>query len=444
MKKLEVGPVWTIVHDKGLLNEAKRMLRFKYQEYNPYSGMNELTKIMVTKNFFLTGLLPRFFFNCNGRLKKENMVFLRPAKKPVETELDTVSDLRSYQKTTREKALQKKRGVIISPTGSGKTIIGMSIIKSLPDQRGVFVVPTKDLFYQTYKRFVQEFGESEVGLIGDGYNEPKRITIGICKSLVNNPEYLYQLDWIVVDEAHRVSSLNGEYSKVLSYCTAPIRLGLTATAPVKPMAQWSLEGLIGPTIHEITKNELVNKGFLAKPKVEIYAVQTNPVLSSLVSYPEVYDQGIVHNDKRNQMIADLTKKFVSEGKTVLILFRIIRHGRILRFKIEQQGIRYEMAHGKTAAKERDRIKEMLETRQIPVAITSTIWKEGVDIPSLDVVINAAGAKSEIFNLQVFGRGMRTTKTKKEFTIVDFKDFSHGMLISHYRERLKIYKKEGWL
>ena len=74
----------------------------------------------------------------------------------------------------------------------------------------------------------------------------------------------------------------------------------------------------------------------------------------------------------------------------------------------------------------------------------TIWKEGSNIPELDVVINASGGKSEMATIQIIGRGRRKTKTKSALIVYDFFDPSSRFLIEHFGFRVSLYTEMGWL
>ena len=77
-------------------------------------------------------------------------------------------------------------------------------------------------------------------------------------------------------------------------------------------------------------------------------------------------------------------------------------------------------------------------------ICTAVWKEGVNIPELNVVINAAGGKSELVTLQTIGRGLRKTENKSELIIYDFFDNSHHYLVDHFGHRFCLYSDMGWI
>ncbi|GAH69667.1 unnamed protein product, partial [marine sediment metagenome] len=82
-------------------------------------------------------------------------------------------------------------------------------------------------------------------------------------------------------------------------------------------------------------------------------------------------------------------------------------------------------------------------RKLKVLISSIILKEGVDIPSIDVLIVASGAKSKITTLQSLGRALRRTKRKTKALIIDFTDYNDSYLLKHSKRRLEIYQNEGF-
>jgi superfamily II DNA or RNA helicase len=78
-------------------------------------------------------------------------------------------------------------------------------------------------------------------------------------------------------------------------------------------------------------------------------------------------------------------------------------------------------------------------------IATRVWSEGINIKSVDVVINAVGGNSELAAIQRFGRGMRITEDKNEVILVDLIDSnSHKWFERHSMERICFYSERGWL
>jgi superfamily II DNA or RNA helicase len=158
----------------------------------------------------------------------------------------------------------------------------------------------------------------------------------------------------------------------------------------------------------------------------------------------VYQEGIVDNLARNMTIVVTAKNLVAQNMSVLINVTRIEHGKRLEALGKEFGVKCKFIYGADGEFVRSVVKNALESKSIKCVIASHIFKEGVNIPSLNCCINAAGGKSEIATLQALGRGLRATKTKKEVLIIDFKDTSSKYLRAHFRARYKVYKKNGWV
>ena len=147
-------------------------------------------------------------------------------------------------------------GVIVLPTGAGKSYVGQMAIASV--QRGTLVVaPTIDLMNQWYDLLCAAFGE-QIGLIGGGYYEIQDITVTTYDSAYNHMDRLgNRWGLIIFDECHH---LPGEmYSHAAEMCLAPYRLGLTATPERADGRHVLLNELIGPQVYVKGIKEVVRR-----------------------------------------------------------------------------------------------------------------------------------------------------------------------------------------
>jgi superfamily II DNA or RNA helicase len=363
--------------------------------------------------------------------------------------------------------------------------------------------------------------EEDLGYLGKGKKVPGPITIAIINTLdkMNDKELEeFGLEWdvVVVDEVHKVSKMEGRYSRVLTKVDSMRRYGLTATLPVKPEAKLLVEGLIGPKIGETKEEDLVKIGVLAKPKIKILKIPKNDRIRSIKKYDDVYEQGVVLNRRRHEIIVEAVKKYIKKKGTALVFVVKINHGAILKdyfsevygeenvklvlggppqklleeskdmddklkklkreldklklkkkayigaqkaeaekeyrsfykaysdFKDQVESIDETAKSYRDMSKEREQYRVDLNDKKYRVAIATTSWKEGINIPSLDVVVNATGYKSAIMNEQLFGRGRRATKKKKEVLLIDCFDSTHPYLIDAFGERISMYCERGWL
>jgi superfamily II DNA or RNA helicase len=398
-------------------------------------------------HLFFTGLTPRVLQEAH---RHGISVDYDPPEKfltPGPIKLPEGMDLRNFQSDLIQKLHAKERGILKAPTGTGKTVLGLSVIASIQDvDQILWLCHTKDLLYQTYEEGLKFFGKNKVGVIGDGRKEDCRyLTVATRQSFKNLADDLgTSYDILIVDEAHHVTSFKGEYADILQKIYAPIRIGLTATLPVDLEAKLALEAFIGPLVGEFSVNEGIKQGFMSKPIIKISKIPKLQRIRDLRKYADVYEKGIVRRLDRNKVIVDLIKEYTKQDMTCLIVVNQIEHGELLMSMCRHCGLDTVFVHGSTESDDRMAAKVALNENHIRSVICTTVWKEGISIPELNVVINAAGGKSEIATLQSIGRGTRATSTKKEVIIHDFFDPSHPFLLDHFGERFCIYADNGWI
>lgn len=451
----ELDPVhcW-IPKDEEVLEVLRPGMSFPYVWYKqgPFKKERKEAEKFLVKNYkngylFLTGFLPKVNFLL--RKAKFGTKIVRPdydINYLVNFGLKNVQ-LDSAQIRMVQAGLEKGRGVLKAPTGVGKTEMGMAVFTALQKYQLLWLCHTKDLLGQTADRLRTE-GFTNTGEVGDGSLEivGKNPIIATRQTAVKHISALADItDAIIVDEVHHVSGFKTEYHDILTNILAPIRIGLTATTPPdKTEAQLAIEGLIGPLIDVITLEEAQAMGRLAVPVIRILKSPLNSAVSDLRRYPDVYEAGVVLNQHRHHLIMNKAKEHVDVGDSVLIVVHRIQHGNQLEEVARLIGLDCVFIHGNTETEDRDHIKKLLIKKEKKCVICTTIWKEGTNIPSLNVIINAAGGKSEIATLQTIGRGLRKTKDKDVVFIYDIYDPSHRFLIAHFGERFSLYCDNGWV
>jgi superfamily II DNA or RNA helicase len=340
------------------------------------------------------------------------------------------------------------RGIIKAPTGTGKTILQMGLMSCYSNINTLLLAHTIAIVNQTAEELIEK-GFNDVQVMGGGRERSHlygKIVVSTMQTfkLLDPNEYSDYFGMVIIDEAHHVTNSEGIYGQILTNLLAPIRLGFTATLPTEEKAKFAMEGLLGPVIGEQTIQEASDLGILATPKIKLVKSRYNHRIHDLKRYQEVYEEGIVKNRSRNRQIVNLIEQYINEDKTILVVVTRIDHGNAIQNLAESHGLDVEFVQGNTESDTREKIKKLLIRKRIKCVITTAVWREGVNIPSLDVLINAAGGKSEIMTLQTLGRGLRKTEEKDEVIIVDFFDPSHHYLISHFGERVTLYMDNNWL
>ncbi len=448
MVKLKIlNATWTkILVGKELITPCLSYEQIYYKQ-GPFHKVPVARQAKVIwKDLILTGHIPRIKSFCGKRginLSVEGQLSFTTTIEPVLKDITLKEHQRSLVKIARE----VQRGVLISPTGSGKTVTALALMSSWPGNK-LFLTQSRDLVTQTAKAIQERMGlrKGEIGLVVEGKTDFKPITIATIQTLYRLDPKLYAkyFQLVITDECHHLSKITGTYGKVLSKIETPCRIGLTATWPTKEEACMALEGHIGPRIMEISSEQATDAGLLVPVKVKVVKVPFSQTIKAFKRYPDVYQAGITQNNNRNRLALKVAQGLNQEGKSVLVLVTEIEHGKRLKNMADLIGYETIFIWGSTTTEDRENLRLKLHNKQLFCVIANKIWKEGVDIPSLDCIINAAGGKSEIATLQTVGRGTRAFKDKQELLVIDFFDPSHYYLVSHFGERVSLYCEKGWL
>ena len=404
---------------------------------------------------FLTGLLPRVAaFLKNKDIPFEIKGQYEPLIATNKLSLDGIT-LRPDQITMINLCVEKQRGLIICPTRYGKTVVALGFMSMFPKAKILFLCNTLDIISQTVTE-LERFNFRNIAKLGGGSKDwkGKRIVVSTIQTFVKqNPEdYADYFDITIVDEAHHcVGAWNsnkklvqGQYGTVMCYNDSPVKIGFTATPPTGKSQILSAEGLLGPIIGEMTQDESIELKITMKPIIELIPVPYSTRISSHRKYRDLYQHGIVDNRIRNKLICKSIKTKVSEGKTVLVMVKEIQHGLNIQSMAQQVfDMDIDFVRGSTDADTRQQTKDAFQKRHLKAVISTAVWREGVNIPSLNCTINAIGGKSEIMTLQSVGRGLTKVEGKTVAEIVDFLD-PYRYLAEHCILRLSIYAKNNWL
>lgn len=196
-----------------------------------------------------------------------------------------------------------------------------------------------------------------------------------------------------------------------------------------------MNSLVGFVIYKKTTKELEDSGYLCPTKC--YFVQQNDAPDTDLNYNDEYNMFIVNNSTRNKIIQEIADKY-SENKKILILTRRIEHAAILGRMIKNSVV----ITGETCSDARKQLFDDFKNYNNTVLIGSVkIFSSGVDIPSLDIILNASGHKSSIDSVQIVGRVKRTSPGKKFGYFIDFND-NTKYLRKASKERQKILKRFG--
>jgi superfamily II DNA or RNA helicase len=413
------------------------------------------------RGWFHAGLLPRVVEYCNTNninAEIEEYPFFISSPKKINLpgitfwpeQLELINTINKY-----------RRGIIKAPTGSGKTVIAAGVISQYPKSHVVFCVHLEGIFTQTIKDFKKWFGEEEVGIIGNIIYDPKRITVLMVQtagSISRNKDhpchqefkdFLLKQDILIIDEAHHVGKKDGHYGYIFENCLATIRIGFSATVkPVKREKEGLIrEGYLGPIIGELTDETAIKRGIIVKTRLRIIPVPKVAKIAALnKKYHELYLNGLILNRVFNRLVVKEAYNQIIAGKSVLIMITDVEHNHgetLQEYMRDIYGIHIAVVHGGIKGDLRQEIKDALNNKDVMGVVVTSAWREGVNIPSLDCVINAVCIKSETATIQMKGRGTRVFEGKDELLLIDFMH-PYKFLAEHSIERLKVYHEMGIL
>lgn len=253
----------------------------------------------------------------------------------------------------------------------------------------------------------------------------------------------YYANGILVHNCHLSSQAEATLEQICQHVMAPYRFGFTATPPKEMQRRLTVEGIVGPIIDETTWAEGQKENLLTEPYLKLVSVPKCPSLDNYRSYQDIYRVGIVEYTTRNRLVVREALALANNGLTSLIFVRELDHGQRIYDIAQKTGLNCVYLKGDVDSIERNKWKKKLEEREIDSIICTSIFREGINIKSLNAVVLAAGGKSEIALLQTIGRALRRNPGKDEAVIVEFLDIG-PFLSSHVCERLQVFNELGIL
>lgn len=376
------------------------------------------------------------------KLRAQGAVYTDEAR--VYTELDRAPTVTQEPFPYQREALAaweraRCRGVVVLPTGTGKTFLATLAIASRK-RSSLVVVPTLDLVNQWYDGLSAAFGEP-IGIVGGGYHEVQDITVTTYDSAYIHMERLgARFGLLVFDECHHLPSAS--YSLAAKMSLAPFRLGLTATP--ERADERGYEDTIGPVVLRRDITELSGE-YLAAYDVQRLGVPLSPEeRAEYEAAREVYRSFLRANGIRMSE-RDGWQRFLllssqsdtgrraftayrrqrqlalaAPGKLRLLarLLHLHRRDRTIVFT-EDNATVYQIARQflvpaithQTKVKERSFLLSAFNEGQLNTVVTSKVLNEGVNVPRANVAIVLSGSGSVREHVQRLGRILRKTEDK---------------------------------
>ena len=358
---------------------------------------------------------------------------------------------REYQVDTVFNALKEYRKTIVSPTGSGKSLMIYAIARYLKsiDKRCLIVVPSKSLVEQMTKDFIDYGWDVEnVHKIYQGHSLDTKapVTITTWQSVYGlEKKWFRQFDGVIGDECHQYKSKS--LQGIMKKCPdAKWRYGFTGTLDGKQVHKLMLEGLFGPVYKTTSSSDLMEKGFLAKLRVEIITLKHPPQKFKTYN-DEIECIGLM--EERNRFISNLAKDL--PGNVLVLFTRVEGHGIPLYDLTKESTDRpVHLIYGDVKVDVREDVRTLCETSNDNIIFGSYgTMSTGINIKNLHHVVFASPSKSRIRVLQSIGRGLRKAKGKDTVLLYDIADdfrkngSRENFTLRHLAERIKFYVEEDF-
>ena len=348
-------------------------------------------------------------------------------------------------KETRENG--NKKGLVISATGTGKTYLAAMDIKQffeinsntenklfeINDKKSktsnikfLFIAHREELLENAINVFskILKIDKNEFGRIYGGLKEiDKNIIFASIQSLRNcynefKPSFF---DYVIVDEFHH--SMSDSYLKTLSYFNPKFLLGLTATPKrmdgkdILSLCDYNIVDEIG--IKEALEEDLIVPFHYFG--VNDYMINYDNIPYKNGKYNEkILLQNLLLNTRTDYIVEKINKFGFDGDKLSAVAFcQNIEHAFFMKEEFSKKGYKSAVITANTSSNERSEILEKFKNKKIEILCVVDILNEGIDIPTINLLLFLRPTMSSTIFIQQIGRGLRKAKNKDFVTIIDF-------------------------
>jgi DNA repair protein RadD len=343
--------------------------------------------------------------------------------------------LRPYQREAADRAVQfltgrsTKHGILVLPTGSGKSICIAEIVKRLDGPCLVFQ-PSREILRQNFSKLVHYGFRPGVYSASLGKKQISgAVTLATIGSVARKPELFEHVKYFLVDECHLVSSISGQYRdffqslehrkiRLLGLTATPYRLASTLQGSILRFLTRTRPRIFSEVVYYVQNGQLFDDGHLAKLQYhQIKGFDRARLLAN--STGADYTDASVEAHFREVDFAAKTERVVRRlidigRKGILVFTRFVQESEHLARKIPGVAV----VSAKTPDHERDQILRNFKAGKIRVVSNAAVLVVGFDYPELDTVVLASPTLSLARYYQEVGRVIRPHPTKEFAMVVD--------------------------
>ena len=388
-----------------------------------------------------------------GSPDEENPINLKLLMEFIES-LNLPHKIRDYQFDAFVEGIKRMRAILVSPTGSGKSLIIYCLMRWYIDNysdKVLIIVPTTSLVEQMNSDF-KSYGYNDSHLVysGKDKNTDKKVMISTWQSIHRlNIDWFDQFGLVFGDECHgfKAKSLTSIMHKARQ---AKYRFGTTGTLDGSQTHELVLQGLFGKIFKVTTTRKLQDSDTLAQLNISMVMLNHSNEIKkdfSKKTYHEEIDY-LINNTNRNSFISKLASD--QKGNTLVLFQFVEKHGKVLYDLINNridEKRKLFFVSGEVDTTDREAIRGIVEKQDNAIIVASLgTFSTGINIRNLHNIIFASPSKSQIRVLQSIGRGLRKSDNNVNTRLFDIADDIRSKDKTNYSyihalERIKIYKKE---
>lgn len=340
------------------------------------------------------------------------------------------------------------KGFVIAATGTGKTYMSAFDVYQVKPNKVLFLVHREDILRKAEESFKRVLGSKiDSGLFtGTEKNDNAKYLFSMMQTMNNHYEMFdrEEFDYIIIDEAHHATSAT--YQRLLDYFKPKFLLGMTAT-PERTDGADIFELFDNNVAVEVRLQQALEDGLIVPFHyfgiTDINCIDLENV--NLDNISEVSKRLKVH--ERVEYIIEQMNLYGFQGETLKCLgFCVDRdHARYMSEEFNKKGIVSVSLTGNDDVNTRDLYTRRLEDNDNPLQVIFTvdIFNEGVDIPSVNMVLLLRPTNSPIVFIQQLGRGLRKSEDKEYLTVLDFiGNYNRAYLIAIALKGSRYYDKDG--
>ncbi|MBI5135299.1 DEAD/DEAH box helicase family protein [Candidatus Uhrbacteria bacterium] len=332
--------------------------------------------------------------------------------------------------------------LIVAPSGSGKTVIGLELIarRQLP---ALILVHRKQLLDQWVERIQTFLGiaKAHIGQYsGTKKKLGKQITVGLLQSLArkgNLTELRDTFGTIIVDECHHIPAAT--FREVIAELNPKYLYGLTATPKRKHNDEKLIYVYIGDIVARMEASDIAPVSELSRqpPEVLIHTTTLALPFKFTTDNFQLLAKVVCFDTARNQMIIEDILSNVSDGKRLLVLSERKEHLEILALYLKGKCETIVISGDDSARSRTSKLKQIESGHYRVILSTGQFFGEGIDIRGISCLILAFPFAFEGKLVQYIGR-LRDIGSQK--TIIDYRDAQIPFLERQFKQRQRYYKK----